>query len=148
MPLPEIHFLAPDIISMKNQIESFCKSLSKDDFVALVGPLGAGKTFSAQVICSYFSVRDKVTSPSFGFVNYYEGEVGIYHIDLYRMKDKGDLSFMDWDEIIVSSALKLVEWADKLEDRYLPVPRWQILIEFIEKGKGRKVNITRLERTV
>lgn len=133
---------------MKNQIESFCRSLSKSDFVSLIGPLGAGKTFSAQVICSYFKVKDKVTSPSFGFVNYYEGEAGIYHIDLYRMKSIEDLTFMDWDEIIISKALKLVEWADKLDEKYLPFPRWQILIDFVENAHGRKVSINRLEKTL
>lgn len=130
---------------MKKEIEKFCPKLSPNDFVALYGSLGAGKTFTVQTICRFFNVTERVTSPSFNFVNFYEGDIGIYHVDLYRLKNYGELSFLAWDDIIGSDALKLVEWADRLETDYLPYPRWDIFLRIAEGG-GREAAIRRVRK--
>lgn len=141
--LSERDFFAPDPHSMKREIKKCCPFFSRGDFVALYGELGAGKTFTVQTICDFFNVRDKVTSPSFAFVNHYSGDFEIYHVDLYRLETPEDLLFLGWDDIIASKSLKLIEWADRIDESFLPLPRWEIHIDFAKSG-GRNVKLLTL----
>ena len=62
--------------------------LSAGDIVCLYGDLGAGKTSFSYGIAIGLEVDDRyITSPTFTFVNEYQGRVPLYHIDLYRLKD-------------------------------------------------------------
>ncbi len=55
------------------------------DTVCLYGDLGAGKTSFSYGIALGLEVKEQyITSPTFTFVNEYEGRVPFYHIDLYR----------------------------------------------------------------
>src|SRR5437762_1281844 len=56
--------------------------------VALVGPLGAGKTFLARAIAEGLGIADSrvVTSPTFVLIQEYEARLPIYHFDVYRLK--------------------------------------------------------------
>ena len=61
--------------------------LAAGDTICLYGDLGAGKTSFSYGIALGLQVKEKyITSPTFAFVNEYEGRVPLYHIDLYRLK--------------------------------------------------------------
>ncbi len=70
---------------------AFSSSLKRGDVVALYGELGIGKTQFVKGVCKAFHVRTPVTSPSFVFLNRYEGtdengtDLLVHHIDLYRI---------------------------------------------------------------
>ncbi len=76
--LPEI-FLAVDAIK---------KRLKKARIVTLTGALGAGKTTIVKELLKSLGVKERVTSPTFTYMNQYESEAGerIFHFDLYRIK--------------------------------------------------------------
>ena len=63
--------------------------------VALVGPLGAGKTHLVRAVAEGLGVRDSrvVTSPTFVLIQEYEARLPIYHFDAYRLR--GDAEFAE-----------------------------------------------------
>ncbi len=71
-------------IELGNLIGSLLKA---GDVVALMGQLGAGKTYLTKGIAEGQGVKDRkdVTSPSFVLVKQYMGRMPIYHFDAYRV---------------------------------------------------------------
>ena len=65
------------------------------DVILLRGGLGAGKTLLTKGIVQALGFDvDDVTSPSFALVNLYKtAENNIYHIDLWRVDERGDAAF-------------------------------------------------------
>ena len=89
------------------------------DVLALIGPLGAGKTQLVKGIAAGLGVIDlrKVNSPTFVLVNEYQGRLHLYHIDVYRLSHGGELHALGFDEMCSSSnAAVVIEWADRVED--------------------------------
>lgn len=98
--------------------------------IALIGPLGAGKTRLTRAICEALSVDPAaIASPTFILIHEYEGSMPIYHFDFYRLRTSSDLDALGADEYFSSrEGLCLVEWADRARDR-LPDAAWTITIE-------------------
>ena len=97
----------------------FAEKLKPGDIVALYGELGTGKTEFIKGICNHFKVEEIVNSPTFTIINQYFGEyqhhsIEIYHLDLYRIKNKAELNEIGFMECINSDeSIKLIEWAEK-----------------------------------
>lgn len=92
--------------------------ISAGDVILLFGGLGAGKTLLTKGIlaATNFDV-DEVTSPSFALINLYKTDnFDVYHIDLWRLSEKIDISqAVGLDEIIdLPNAVSIIEWAEKL----------------------------------
>jgi tRNA threonylcarbamoyladenosine biosynthesis protein TsaE len=98
--------------------EKFAETLKKGDIVLFYGDIGVGKTEFIKGVCRYFNVSEIVTSPTFTIINQYNGinsgeQITIYHIDLYRVKDKNELDDIGLEECLYSQdSIKLVEWAE------------------------------------
>jgi tRNA threonylcarbamoyladenosine biosynthesis protein TsaE len=97
--------------------------------VALIGPLGAGKTRLVRSICSAAGVEDGVVaSPTFVLVHEYEGRLPIYHFDAYRLRNQQEFQALGPDEYFSSEGWSFVEWADRVRD-CLPAGRLEIQIQ-------------------
>lgn len=85
------------------------------DVIALVGPLGAGKTHLAQAIARGAGVppETRVTSPTFSVVVEHPGRLPVHHADLYRLGDASELAEIGLVER-AAEGLLLVEWADRM----------------------------------
>lgn len=93
------------------------RALRAPAVVTLSGDLGTGKTTLAQAICRGYGVTDPVTSPTFALVHEYAGgATPVYHLDLYRLRDRRDLLQLGWGEIIDSGGLVLIEWPERAGD--------------------------------
>ena len=91
------------------------------DTFCLYGDLGSGKTNLAYGIARGLGLRDQyITSPTFTFVNEYQGRVPLYHIDLYRLNDPADLENIGFGEYIDSDGVTVIEWAEKAENELPP----------------------------
>lgn len=107
--------------------------LQPGDVVLLHGNLGAGKTTLAQGIAAGLGLKDLISSPSFILVNEYEIPSGaisgrLYHVDLYRLQDSGDLESFGFSEIVApTDAVTLVEWPERALDL---LPDDYLLVEF------------------
>ncbi len=104
----------------------FGKLLNAGDTVCLYGDLGAGKTNFTYGIAQGLEVQEQyITSPTYTFVNEYQGRVPLYHIDLYRLKEPGELEGIGFEEYLESDGVTVIEWAelaeDELPDEYLSV---------------------------
>ena len=117
----------------------------KDRCVLLMsGEVGTGKTTSVQLIAGSLGMRD-VQSPSFAIHLRYENTAGkgLDHIDLYRLKDDDDLESSGfWDLFAQKNTLMVIEWADRLNEEYLPM-NWQKVKVIFKKisENSREINL-------
>ncbi|HZZ29018.1 MAG TPA: tRNA (adenosine(37)-N6)-threonylcarbamoyltransferase complex ATPase subunit type 1 TsaE [Pirellulales bacterium] len=96
--------------------------------IALIGPLGAGKTRLVQAVAKAAGVEEgTVASPTFVLVHEYAGHVPIYHFDAYRLHSKVEFAALGPEEYFTSPGWSLVEWADKIPN-CLPPDRLEISI--------------------
>lgn len=95
--------------------------------VALIGPLGAGKTHIVAAIAEGLGLRDRrlVASPTFGLIHEYPARLPIYHFDVYRLKNLAEFQDLGAHEYFEGAGVCLIEWADKVEpclpDDYLRI---------------------------
>ncbi|WP_420440241.1 tRNA (adenosine(37)-N6)-threonylcarbamoyltransferase complex ATPase subunit type 1 TsaE [Candidatus Palauibacter sp.] len=105
-------------------------------FVALTGPLGAGKTRLTQAACAGAGVGEAVTSPTYTLVHWYSGSRGpVGHADLYRLRDPSELLALGWEELEAHPGAVFVEWAERAGDE-LPMDRWEVRLEFADGAGG------------
>lgn len=108
--------------------------LGPGDIVCLYGDLGAGKTSLSYGIALGLEVKEQyITSPTFTFVNEYEGRVPFYHIDLYRLKDPEELENIGFEEYLDSDGVTVIEWAERAEDE-LPEERLSVYLNYVNEN--------------
>lgn len=113
-------------------------------FVALHGPLGAGKTRLVQAACRGAGALEGALSPTFTLVNRYEGEAGpVWHVDLYRVEDPAELADLGWDDLVAGEAPVFVEWAERAGE-FLPEDRWELWLAMGSHAGTRRVRAAAL----
>jgi tRNA threonylcarbamoyladenosine biosynthesis protein TsaE len=96
----------------------FGSQLKGGEVIALVGPLGSGKTHLIKGIVKGLGAKDaanEVTSPTFVIVNEYSGRLDIFHIDAYRLDSIAQFEQIGFDDYCYPGSVVLIEWADKIE---------------------------------
>lgn len=93
--------------------ERFGRRLGPGAIVALEGELGAGKTCFIQGVVRGLDVKTRATSPTFVFVNRYQGRLPVYHVDAYRTTTLTEIIDLGFQELFESEAVTLIEWAEK-----------------------------------
>jgi tRNA threonylcarbamoyladenosine biosynthesis protein TsaE len=101
--------------------------------VALVGPLGAGKTVFVKGLAEGLGVDPRlVASPTFVIAHEYPaGRAGgrpLAHVDLYRVASEAELESAGFLDLLHAGAVLAVEWADRLPEA-LPADRLEVRIE-------------------
>jgi len=90
------------------------------DRIALVGPLGAGKTQFAKGFAAGLGVREVVNSPSFTLMAEYVGRLPLFHQDLYRLSGAEEAiggGLLDERQL---DGVTLTEWAERLPNSIDP----------------------------
>ena len=81
------------------------------------GEMGSGKTTLIKEICKQLGSTDNFSSPSFSIINEYHSTEGkIFHIDLYRIKNKSELFDLGIDQYLDSGNYCFIEWPQMAED--------------------------------
>ncbi len=92
---------------------NFAMTLKPPAFVALNGPLGAGKTKFSSGIIRFFCGNLNPTSPTFSIMNRYSCmEVAINHFDFYRLKTVLDLENCGFFDSLSGENITIAEWTD------------------------------------
>ncbi len=87
------------------------------DRIALLGPLGAGKTQFAKGFAAGLGVRDIVNSPSFTLMSEYAGRLPLFHQDLYRLSGADDVFGGGLVDDRQTGGVTLIEWGERLPQR-------------------------------
>ncbi|MFD2046475.1 tRNA (adenosine(37)-N6)-threonylcarbamoyltransferase complex ATPase subunit type 1 TsaE [Ornithinibacillus salinisoli] len=131
--------------------EKLATLVNPGDVITLEGDLGAGKTTFTKGLATGLGVKRTVNSPTFTIVKEYEGNMPLYHMDVYRLENsEEDIGF---EEYFSGDGLTVVEWAQFIEE-FLPedilnitityVDKHSRLIEFEPKGKHYEEILTEL----
>jgi len=111
--------------------------------LALVGPLGAGKTTFTQALAKELGIHQHVTSPTYVLQQVYRIDSHptydtLVHIDCYRIKADHEVPALDlpyWCER--PKTLVIVEWADLIRKHLTDLrPVW---VTFTVRGEERRL---------
>ena len=101
------------------------EAASPGTYLALTGPLGAGKTQLAKGVADGLGVETVVNSPTFVLMNEHAGRLRMYHVDAYRLDDPEEAGAAGLIDERQADGVTVVEWADRL-DGWMPVERLDI----------------------
>ena len=98
--------------------------------ICLTGDLGSGKTVFAKAFGHAMGIDD-VTSSTFNIIKEYNGELPLYHMDVYRVED--NFYNLGIEEYFDKGGVTIIEWADLIKD-YLPEERLDIKFKVIDEN--------------
>jgi len=112
------------------------------DVIALVGPLGSGKTsFARAFIRARFGAPQDVPSPTFTLVEVYSGDgPPVWHFDLFRLAAPDEA----WElgiEDAFSDGISLIEWPERL-GALLPQEHLALALAFGPSATARTARLT------
>jgi tRNA threonylcarbamoyladenosine biosynthesis protein TsaE len=116
----------------------FGRSLPQNCIVCFFGDLGAGKTTFIKGLAQGASnfPSEQVNSPTFVYLNIYNGERTIYHFDLYRLRDADEFLSMGFEDFLFAQGICCVEWSEKIQS-LLPEGLYKINMEHLGGSKRR-----------
>lgn len=108
--------------------------LRAGDIICLSGDLGTGKTALTNGIAKSLGIDSYITSPTFTIINEYEGEIPLYHFDVYRISDPDEMFDIGFEEYISGEGITIIEWGELIAE-VLPKDIIKInIIKNIKKG--------------
>lgn len=100
--------------------------------ICLDGELGSGKTIFTKGIANALGIKDTITSPTFTIIKEYDGELPLYHMDVYRLDGKTD--GVGIEEYFTKGGVVVIEWAHTIAD-ILPKERLDIKFKIVDENK-------------
>ena len=100
--------------------------------ICLNGELGSGKTMFTKGIANALGINENITSPTFTIIKEYEGELPLYHMDVYRLD--GNTDGIGIEEYFNKGGVVVIEWADTIKD-ILPKERLDIKFKVLDENK-------------
>ncbi len=110
------------------------KNLFPGAVITLEGDLGAGKTTFTQGLAKTLNIKQYVNSPTFTIIKEYNGDLPLYHMDVYRIEN--DLEDLGFDEYFYGDGVTVIEWASHIANQ-LPEERLDINIYVVKDTKRR-----------
>ncbi len=119
--------------------------LCAGDALLLTGDLGAGKSLFARALIAdrlaALGRAEDIPSPTYTLVQTYDlGTAQLWHADLYRLTDPGELAELGLDEAF-ASAICLVEWPDRL-GAARPSRHLALALDFADAPEARIARLT------
>ena len=136
--------------------EETTKELAKDlthylkggEIVYLYGEMGVGKTTFVRYLINQFQKNKKlhiteVTSPTFNLLNEYDiNDLVIKHYDLFRLKDKSEITNLDLFENN-QNTITLIEWP-QLISKNKSIKTIDLIFSYENELNNRSVKISGL----
>lgn len=95
----------------------FAKKLQPGAVIAFFGDLGVGKTTFIKALAKEAAgiQEECVNSPTFQYLNMYQGRYTLYHFDLWRIGQASDFLKMGFEEMFEQGGICCIEWAERIE---------------------------------
>ncbi len=110
-------FVSTDPATTANFARALAAGLRGGETLALVGPLGAGKTQFVKGLAAGLGLADgSVTSPTFTILHEYRGggALTLNHADFYRLETATEAAALGLEEFFDDhGAVTVIEWADR-----------------------------------
>ena len=125
-------------ITTKNEFETIeiAQNFESEKFpnmiICLDGELGSGKTVFTKGIANALGIEETITSPTFTIIKEYEGELPLYHMDVYRLD--GNTDGVDIEEYFTKGGVVVIEWADTIKN-ILPKERLDIKFKVLDENR-------------
>ncbi len=145
-------FVSRDPEATASFARSVAAQLRGGETLALVGPLGAGKTQFVKGLAAGLGFDvETVTSPTFTILQEYQarpdsggGEaprLALYHADFYRLESPAEAAALGLEEYFEDAgAVTVIEWADKFPALLPPMARWfYFTLAENDGGNGREI---------
>lgn len=91
-------------------------NLPSNSVLIFSGDLGSGKTTFIKGVAKCVTGIDtrQVNSPTFTYLNIYEGIKTLYHFDLYRLTKREDFFQMGFHEYLEKGGISCIEWVERI----------------------------------
>ena len=129
-------------VTTKNEMDTIeiAQNFESEKFpnmiICLDGELGSGKTVFTKGIANALGVKESITSPTFTIIKEYDGELPLYHMDVYRLN--GSVEGTGIEEYFHKGGVVVIEWADMIHDI---LPEERLDIKFKVVGENSRVLI-------
>lgn len=102
--------------------------------ICLDGELGSGKTVFTKGIANALGIQESITSPTFNIIKEYDGELPLYHMDVYRLD--GNTDGYGIEEYFTKGGVVVIEWSDTIKDI---LPKEYLHIKFKVADENKRV---------
>jgi len=100
--------------------------------ICLDGELGSGKTIFTKGIANALGINETITSPTFTIIKEYDGELPLYHMDVYRLD--GNTDGVGIEEYFTKGGVVVIEWSETIKN-ILPEERLDIKFKVVDENK-------------
>lgn len=123
---------------LKNEMDTIelAENIESEKFpnmiICLDGELGSGKTIFTKGIAKSMGITETITSPTFTIIKEYNGELPLYHMDVYRLD--GNTDGVGIEEYFEKGGVVVIEWASTIKD-ILPSEYLHIKFKVVDENK-------------
>lgn len=109
--------------------------------LAYRGDLGMGKTAFTRGLAKGLGCTGRVTSPTFNIVNEYEGNIPLFHFDMYRLPDEDALFDIGWEDYLNRGGVCAVEWSERVTEALPESTLWVTLTRCAGHDDWRTITV-------
>lgn len=128
----EYKIITKDEIETIELAQNFEAEKFPNMIICLDGELGSGKTVFTKGIANALGIEETITSPTFTIIKEYQGELPLYHMDVYRLD--GDIDGVGIEDYFNKGGVVVIEWANTIKD-ILPEERLDIKFKVVDENK-------------
>ena len=141
-PFSTLEIMSGSLTETQSLGEKIGRKLDSLFMIGLSGELGSGKTSFVQGLAGGLDVPENyyITSPTYSIIHEYPGRIPLFHIDLYRIREKDEIFETGLYEILDRFGIFAIEWPDLLVND-LPVDYMAIHFQ-IKNDDTRIISIT------
>jgi len=117
--------------------------VKKGFIIALDGPLGAGKTVFAQGVAQFLGISEKITSPTYSYVQEYpytryQTSGLLVHADIWKIDTKEAFERLELAKLVQPGNVLIIEWFSQVPSGLKP----DIRVQLSETIDGRSLAIS------
>jgi len=112
--LYSLYIMSGSLTETQSLGETIGRKLDSIFMIGLSGELGSGKTSFVQGLARGLDVPENyyITSPTYSIIHEYSGRIPLFHIDLYRIREKDEIFETGLYEMLDRFGIFAIEWPE------------------------------------